>query len=100
MKTELVKPIKKAKRDGEVNELRSDDGFFLVMRGDYSSSEIIDAAIKQSVITAEEVNGWNDAEYEQCWCKTTPCNGDYHTWNNPRQTPCRGAYFASSLFRY
>lgn len=97
MKTELVKPTKKGKRDGEVDFLCSDNEQFLVMRGDYSRDDIIKQAVEQRIIDAEDVDNWVEAEYDQCWYKTTPSSGDYSAWNYPRHTPCRGAYFASIL---
>ena len=101
MKTELVKPTKKGKRDGEVNWLSSDEATFLVMRGDYPRETIIQKAIECCEIDAEDAADWEQAEYFQSWYKTLPSGGNdgYSSWNYPLKSPCRGAYFASALVR-
>ncbi|CDK75466.1 hypothetical protein [Klebsiella pneumoniae IS22] len=41
----------------------------------------------------------SSARYYQCWYKVSPIGGQegYSGWHHPRDTPCRGAYFASVL---
>ncbi|WPR95099.1 hypothetical protein SM909_06920 [Klebsiella aerogenes] len=49
----VTKPTSKGKFDGEVDYLCSDEVRFLVMRGDYSEADIIQASVSQDVIDAE-----------------------------------------------
>ena len=49
----VTKPTSKGKFDGEVDYLCSDEARFLVMRGDYSEADIIQASVSQDVIDAE-----------------------------------------------
>lgn len=97
--SEIIKPGKKQKHDGEVDYLLSDEARFLVMRGDYSESDIIQAAVTKNVIDSEDAENWARIRYYQCWYKRSPIGGQegYSGWNHPRNTPCRGAYFASVL---
>ncbi|HED2405075.1 TPA: hypothetical protein ACYVCC_003692 [Klebsiella pneumoniae] len=98
--TELSKPASKGRNDGECKYLTSDDARFLVIRGDYSESDIIRAAVNQNVIDTECVQDFaSTARYYQCWYKVSPIGGQngYSGWHHPRNTPCRGAYFASVL---
>ncbi len=97
--SELIKPAKKQKHDGSVERTTSDDARFLVMRGDYTSEQIIKAAIERGEIEEEDKDAWESARYYQSWYKTSPLGGQdsYSHWNHPRETPCRGAYFASVL---
>lgn len=96
---EVVKPEKKQKNDGSVDYLLSDEARLLVMRGDYSDSDIIQAAVHQSVIDSTDAEDWSHIRFYQCWYKASPIGGQdgYSRWNHPRDTPCRGAYFASVL---
>lgn len=95
----LVKPEKKQKLDGAVERSASDDARFLVMRGDYTAQQILDAAITAGEIEDDDREEWSHARYFQTWYKTSPLGGQdgYSRWNHPRETPCRGAYFASVL---
>lgn len=98
--SELSKPDKKGLRDGEVDYLTSDDCRFLVMRGDYTEADIIHAAVSQNVIDSDFAEAWaRNVRYYQSWYKASPIGGQdgYGSWNHPRDTPCRGAYFASTL---
>ncbi|HHD7485861.1 TPA: hypothetical protein ACOVI5_000452 [Klebsiella oxytoca] len=98
--TDITKPARKGRKDGQCEYLSSDDARFLVMRGDYSEADIIQASINQDVI---DVGGAQDfassARYYQCWYKVSPIGAQegYSGWHHPRDTPCRGAYFASVL---
>lgn len=49
----VTKPTSKGKFDGAVDYLCSDEARFLVMRGDYSEADIIQASVSQDVIDAE-----------------------------------------------
>lgn len=95
----LIKPEKKQKFDGAVESMASDDARFLVMRGDYTATQILDAAIAAGEIDEDDRETWSHARYFQSWYKTSPlgCQDGYSRWNYPRETPCRGAYFASVL---
>ncbi|MFP9227564.1 hypothetical protein [Pectobacterium cacticida] len=98
--SELIKPTKKGKNDGVVDYLTSDDCRFLVMRGDYTEADIIQAAVSQNVIDSDDARMWSHGvRYYQTWYKTSPIGGQdgYSNWHHPRDTPCRGAYFASTL---
>jgi len=97
--SKLIKPEKKQKNDGFVDYLLSDEAKFLVMRGDYSEADIIQAAVHQNVIGSAEAEDWSHIRFHQCWYKASPIGGQdgYSRWNLPRDTPCRGAYFASVL---
>lgn len=96
----VTKPTSKGKFDGAVDYLCSDEARFLVMRGDYSEADIIQASVVQNVIDAEGAEDFaSSARYYQCWYKVSPIGGQdgYRGWHHPRDTPCRGAYFASVL---
>lgn len=97
--TTLIKPEGKSKLDGAVDYLCNDDERFLTMRGDYSLADIIQAAVEQNVIDSESAADWAEARYYQTWYKASPVGGQdgYSLWHHPRDTPCRGAYFASVL---
>ncbi|MFC2783682.1 hypothetical protein ACHHZC_21840 [Citrobacter freundii complex sp. 2024EL-00228] len=98
--TEVIKPKKKGKMDGECDYLTSDDARFLVMRGDYSEADIIRASVNQNMIDPESAEHFaSSARYYQCWYKVSPIGGQdgYSGWHHPRNSPCRGAYFASVL---
>lgn len=98
--TELTKPASKGRNDGQCEYLTSDDARFLVMRGDYSEADIIQASVNQGMIDADSAaNFTSSARYYQCWYKVSPIGGQegYSGWHYPRDTPCRGAYFASVL---
>lgn len=90
---------KKQKHDGSCSYMCSDDSRFLVMRGDYDREAIIKAAVEQGQIDADYSKNWESAEYYQCHYKASPIGGaeGYSSWNHPRDTPCRGSYFASVL---
>lgn len=97
---EVVKPTKKGKFDGAVEYLCSDDSRFLVMRGDYSKEDILRESVAQGVTDEEGAQDFSSsARYYQCWYKVSPIGGQegYSGWHHPRNTPCRGAYFASVL---
>lgn len=96
---DLVKPTKKGRFDGYVEYLTSDDCRFLIMRGDYTMAEIIQAAVELDVIDSEYAEYWSHARFVQTWYKASPIGGQdgYSGWRHPRNTPCRGAYFASTL---
>ena len=96
----VTKPTSKGKFDGAVDYLCSDEARFLVMRGDYNEADIIQASINQDVIDVESAQDFaSSARYYQCWYKVSPIGGQegYSGWHHPRDTPCRGAYFASGL---
>lgn len=96
----VTKPQKPGKNDGECDYLTSDDARFLVMRGDYTSDQILKAALEQNVIDDDGAEDFkNSARYYQCWYKVSPIGGQegYSGWHHPRNEPCRGAYFASVL---
>ncbi|WP_339098630.1 hypothetical protein V6917_07185 [Pectobacterium brasiliense] len=98
--SELIKPTKKGQHDGIVEYLTSDDCRFLVMRGDHTEADIIQAAVNQNIIDSYDAEVWaRAARYYQSWYKTSPLCGQegYANWHHPRDTPCRGAYFASTL---
>ncbi len=98
--SDVIKPTSKGKFDGVVDYLCSDDTRFLVMRGDYSEADIIRASVLQNVIDVEGAGDFtSSARYYQCWYKVSPIGGQegYSGWHHPRDTPCRGAYFASVL---
>ncbi|WP_034948986.1 hypothetical protein [Erwinia oleae] len=97
--SEVIKPANKQKLDGLVDTMSSEDARFILMRGDYTAEQIIKAAIDQGDIEPEDEEDWSKARYYQSWFKTSPLGGPdgYSRWNYPRDTPCRGAYFASVL---
>ncbi|MGP2871917.1 hypothetical protein ACTVM4_09140 [Serratia ureilytica] len=101
--TELIKPTEKGRFDGSVEYLTSDDCRFLVMRGDYTEADIIQTAVNQDQIDSDIAETWARTaryyQYYQSWYKVSPIGGQdgYGSWNHPRDTPCRGAYFASTL---
>ncbi|MEF3108805.1 hypothetical protein QFI91_06860 [Raoultella sp. WB_B2P2-3] len=98
--TEITKPTSKGRFDGACEYLTSDEARFLVMRGDYSEADIIHASVGQDVIDAEDARNFaSSARYYQCWYKVSPIGGQdgYSGWHHPRDTPCRGSYFASVL---
>lgn len=97
---DLIKPESKGKNDGVCDYLCSDEARFLVMRGDYDEASIIQASVDQNVIDSEGAEDFaSSARYYQSWYKTSPIGGQqgYSCWHHPRDTPCRGAYFASVL---
>ncbi|GJL33551.1 hypothetical protein TUM17576_03710 [Enterobacter hormaechei] len=97
---DLIKPASKGKNDGVCDYLCSDEARFLVMRGDYDEASIIQASVVQNVIDSDGAEDFaSSARYYQCWYKTSPIGGQqgYSCWHHPRDTPCRGAYFASVL---
>ena len=95
----VVKPDKKQKNDGSVETMTSDEARFVVMRGDYTAEQIINAAIEAGKMDEDDRHIWECARYYQSWYKSSPIGGQegYSRWNHPRETPCRGAYFASVL---
>lgn len=96
----VIKPLKIGKHDGETSYLCSDDSRFVVMRGDYTAEEILKAAVDQNTICKDSAEDFrSSARYYQCWYKVSPVGGQqgYSNWHHPRDTPCRGAYFASVL---
>lgn len=96
----VTKPTSKGKFDGVVDYLCSDDARFLVMRGDYTKEEIIRESVAQNVVDVANAEEFaSSARYYQCWYKVSPIGGQegYANWHHPRDTPCRGAYFASVL---
>ncbi|EMB3264495.1 TPA: hypothetical protein ACS624_002981 [Klebsiella michiganensis] len=98
--TDITKPARKGRNDGQCEYLSSDYARFLVMRGDYSEADIIQASVEQNAIDAEGAQDFaSSARYYQCWYKVSPIGGQegYSGWHHPRDTPCRGAYFASVL---
>lgn len=98
--SEIIKPKNKGKNDGACEYLYSDEARFLVMRGDYSEADIIQAAVTQNVIDVEGAEDFaSSARYYQSWYKVSPIGGQggYATWHHPLSAPCRGAYFASVL---
>ncbi|MFP2239912.1 hypothetical protein ACLEX4_15465 [Pseudescherichia vulneris] len=98
--SEVLKPTSKSANDGEVEYLSSDDARFLVMRGDYTDADIIQAAVTQYIVDTDYAKDFTlSARYYQCWYKVSPIGGQdgYSGWHHPRNTPCRGAYFASVL---
>lgn len=96
---EIIKPTIKGKFDGSVDYLTSDEARFLIIRGDYTEEEILKAAIEQNIIDDDDCELWRGARYYQSWYKVSPIGGQqgYSNWHHPRDTPCRGAYFASVL---
>lgn len=100
MSEQVIKPEKKQKKDGSVEYLTSDECRFLVMRGDYTGDEILDAAIKSNLISPDEREDWlSSCSLHQDWYKPSPIGGQqgYSIWHHPVGLPCRGAYFASTL---
>ncbi|EJK5499889.1 hypothetical protein NLF88_000814 [Citrobacter freundii] len=96
----LIKPTTKGKHDGSCDYLCSEDAQFIVMRGDYTEAEIIQASVSQDVIDSDGAADFaSSARYYQCWYKVSPIGGQdgYSGWHHPRDSPCRGAYFASVL---
>ena len=95
----VIKPEKKQKHDGSVDLLHSEEARFIVMRGDYTAEQILKAALNAEEISPCEKDSWAHARYYQSWYKSSPIGGQegYSGWNHPRDTPCRGAYFASVL---
>ncbi|SMP80950.1 hypothetical protein SAMN02744783_04763 [Serratia sp. CC22-02] len=89
----------KKRKDGECEFMRSDDAQFLVMRGNYTAEQIIAAAVEQGEIGQEDSVDWQMANYYQTHYKISPIGGadGYGNWHHPRDTPCRGSYFASVL---
>ncbi|WP_230118501.1 hypothetical protein [Serratia marcescens] len=90
---------RKSPRDGECELMRSDDAQFLVMRGNYTAEQIIKAATDQGEIDQDDSESWQMANYYQTHYKISPIGGaeGYSNWHHPRDTPCRGSYFASVL---
>jgi len=70
--SKVIKPEKKQKNDGSVDYLLSDEAKFLVMRGDYSEADIIQAAVHQNVIDSADAEDWSHIRFYQCWYKTSP----------------------------
>lgn len=95
----VVKPEKKQKFDGLIFRMNSDDSRFIVMRGDYPAEQILKVALEEAHIDREDKEGWEKARYFQSWFKASPLGRQqgYSSWSHPRDTPCRGAYFASVL---
>ena len=74
-------------------------GFRTVDSDDFNIG-VIQASVSQDVIDAEGAEDFaSSARYYQCWYKVSPIGGQegYSGWHHPRDTPCRGAYFASVL---
>ena len=101
--SELIKPTKKAKNDGLVDYLTNDEERMLVMRGDYTEADVIQAAVHQGVIDADDaeqwlvdVNPW--VRIYQSWFKASPINNEgYGIWHYPSDVPRRGSYFATVI---
>ena len=106
MNEKLTKQRKKSKYDGSIDIMNNDDCIgMLVMRGDYTAEQMLDAAIKAELIPSNERDAWQadrqGNRYYQAWFKAVPDgSGCYAALHHPRNTPCRGAYFASVIYRY
>lgn len=86
----------KKNKIGEVDYLANDDCSFLVMRGDFTAEQIVNAAVEQSVICESDKEDWLSCTYYQTHYKIVPRDG-YSSWYSPRNEPCRGSFFASVL---
>ena len=102
----MIKPTKKTKRDGEIERQQCEWNMAqFVMRGDYSHDEILDAAIKQDLLPANERDAWENlgesGRYYQCWFKAVPdSSGNYSSMHHETTPETRGAYFASVIERF
>jgi hypothetical protein len=102
----MIKPTKKTKRDGEIEVQQCEwNTAQFVMRGDYSSSEILDKAIKEGLLPANERDAWENlgeyGRYFQCWFKAVPdSSGMYSSLHHEASPDTRGAYFASVVERF
>jgi hypothetical protein len=98
--SELIKPKHKGKQDGVVDYLTSEEERMLVMRGDYTEADVIQAAVHQNIIDADDAEQWlvginPFVRIYQSWFKASPISGG--SWHYGRDTPCRGAYFATVI---
>lgn len=102
----MIKPSKKQKRDGEIEVQRCEWNLAqFVMRGDYTHEQILDAAISNGLLAANERDNWETIDdycrYYQCWFKVIPCNsGEYRCLHVEANSDTRGAYFASVVERF
>lgn len=97
---DVEKPTKKGKHDGMCDYLTSEEARFVIMRGDYTEAEVIQACVEQDILDSETAEYFTrSGRYHQCWYKVSPIGGaeGYSGWHHPRDTPCRGAYFASVI---
>lgn len=80
----------------EIEYLTSDSNELLVAKGDFTREQLIKMAYEQNVI---DQGDFDCAEYYQSHFKVSPAPRDsgYSTWHYPRETPCKGSYFASVL---
>lgn len=94
------------KRDGEIDILHNDSSCgMLVMRGDYTESQILDAAINSGIISDDERKEWENlgeyGRYYQSWFKAVPDgSGQFSTFHHAVDKKLRGAYFASVVERF
>ncbi|UKL14855.1 hypothetical protein [Erwinia phage Gungnir39] len=102
----MIKPTKKQKRDGEIDIQSCEWNMAqFVMRGDYTHEQILDAAIKNGILPANERDAWENlgeyGRYYQCWFKAVPDgSGQYSYLNFEATHETRGAYFASVVERF
>lgn len=94
------------KKDGQIEFLHNDwsIGMF-IMRGDYTESQILDAAISNGLLPSNERDSWENpgeyGRYYQSWFKAVPDGrGHYSTFHHAVEKQVRGAYFASVIERF
>ncbi|QHJ79601.1 MAG: hypothetical protein [Caudoviricetes sp.] len=104
--SELIVPIHKTKRDGEIEHQRMEWNLAqFVMRGNYSQAQVLDAAIKEGLLAANERDAWENlgeyGRYYQCWFKTVPDNSGVHSSMSYESSPdVRGSFFVSVVERF
>lgn len=88
MKTEIVELLK------------SDDSKTLMMRGEHTAVEVIDAAIKSEEIEEEDRQRWEKCDqFDVGYFKAVPRDG-YSTYYYPSNKSVKGAFLATVLMVY
>lgn len=103
---DIVKPSKKSKRDGQISIQQCEWNMAqFVIVGDYTAEQILDKAISEGLLAANERGAWENlgelGRYYQCWFKVVPDgSGMYSVFHHEATHETRGAYFASVLERF
>ncbi|TMP23761.1 hypothetical protein [Pseudoalteromonas ruthenica] len=74
----------------------TDDGEFLVVKGDFTKEQMLKSARAQGVIDDGDFDG---AHFYQSHFKTIPAPkfSGLNSWDCPIERPCKGSFFASVL---
>ncbi|GAA0334830.1 hypothetical protein L9H26_04035 [Morganella psychrotolerans] len=83
-----------------VEFLKTDDTKTLMMRGEHTVGEVIDAAIKSEEIEEEDRQQWEKHDrFDVGYFKAVPRDG-YSTYYYPSNKDVKGSFLATTLTNY